>query len=831
MVSMADCISRAIDFGELDRTRGIEALAQYDQLVERYKKTMGQSQAEQAAAADLKQATKAAKQQRFHKVVNQLQTMRRIRNLIETSPNPAAAVRNLIEYSEGSGWRGESVRSIREAYEASIAAQLNDVLGKVGLNVFGASRDAVLLKNLIRELHGEATEDAAAKGFAEAVRGVQQRMRRLFNAHGGNIGDLADFGVSHSHDAGVIRAAGFDDWAATVHDLAAWDRIEDVTTGKPFAASPGQRPPRAEVERFLREVYDGITTRGWDDREPAMTMGGKALYNQRAEHRVLHFRDGSAWLDYNARFGASDPFSAMMNGLNGLARDVAMMRVLGPNPRMGLEFAAQVATKRAAEAGDGALQDAVHKAAKRAKVMLAHVDGSANVPESIAMARFFGGARAVLTSAQLGSAVLSSVTDVGTIMVAAQHMGMNARNVLGRSVQLMASQATRQTAARMGYVAQTLADAGGGSARYFGQLFGKGIPERLAGFTLRATGLSFVTDMRRIAFQMEFSGFLADHAAHHWDALPQPLRRTMENRGITALDWEALRDPAARFTADNGADFISPIWWLEHQTRMPRVEAEGLAMRLQALINEQLEYAIPTASIEGRAMMTGDVAPGTIPGELLRSSFSYKSFSVSLMLNQYRRFATLDGGWNKAKYAAKMSTMLIVLGAVAVQLKELAKGNDPRPMTEGKFWWAALFQGGGLGIFGDFFAAETNRMGGGIGATVAGPTIAALGDAIQPIAANTMALVKGEDTRLGRDVAGLVQKYTPFLSSAWYGRAAYNRIVTDELSKFLDPEAEVAMRRRIKRQQTEYGTQPWWAPGEFLPGRAPDFGNALGQNP
>lgn len=831
MTNMADCIARGIDFGEIDKARGIAVQNQYQQLFDRYSTIIDTGQAAARASADLKAAVAKMKTQRFHKVVNQLQALRRIKDLIDTAPDPAAAIRNLLEHSEGSGFKGESVKSLAEAYEAKIRAGLSETLQAVGLNVTGSTRNKPLLLDLIRELHDEATGNTIAKTLAAEVRKQQQNMRRAFNAHGGDIGDLADFGVSHAHDADQIRLKGFDTWADEIETRLAWHRIPDAATGKPFAANPGDVPPRATSQRFLQDVYDGIMTRGWDDRDPSMTLGGKALASQRAEHRVLHFKSGSDWLEYNAQFGTADPFSAMLNGLSGLARDVAMMRVLGPNPRGGLEFAIQTATKRAEMAGDAKLAARVTTQGRVAKVMLAHQTGSANMPERIGLARFFSGVRATLASIQLGSAVVSSVSDIATITGAAQAMGMSASNVLGNSVKLMASHATRETAARMGYVAATLADAGGGSARYFGQMFGTGIPERMAGFTLRATGLTFVTDMRKIAFQMEFSGFMAENAARDFAAIDKPLRDLFEARGITARDWDLLRDPATRFVEPGGADFIAPLYWLEAQTALPRVEAEGLAMRLQMAIQEQIEFAVPTASLEGRALLQGETAPGSFGGELLRSSASYKNFTMSLMLNQYRRYAALPTPWDKAKYATKMSVMMLTMGALAVQLKELVKGNDPRPMDDGKFWMAAMFQGGGLGIFGDFFNAETSRVGGGIGETLAGPVAGALGDVIKPVASNLTRLVNGQETLIGRDLAQTVGRNTPVFSSAWPVRTAYSRLVADELQAFLDPEAEAIMRRRVKRMAKEYGTQPFIPQrGSNTSFRLPDLSNALGDN-
>lgn len=828
MPNMHDCLEVMIANNELPADRARKAQVAYAKLRDRYLTTMSQGQANARAAADIKEAVAKSERQRFHKVVNQLQAMRRIKGLVEGTGDPAKALTGLLRQAEGHGFKGESVQSLTEAYEDSIRATMKDVMEEVGLNVVGSSRNVARLENLIRELHGENTGDAVAKKLAKVTAETEARMVRAFNAQGGDIKILKDRGMPQSHDVHQIRKAGFDKWAADIEAKLDWARIDDHSTGKPFAASKGAVPPRAETDTFLRDIYDSITTRGWDDRDPSMSMGGKALFNQRADHRVLHFKDGTAQLDYNRAYGGSDPFTALINNLNGMARDVALMRVLGPNPRMGLEYAEQVARKRAADLGDAAMEARVKKQGALAKAMYAHASGAANMPESVGMATFFSGTRAVLSSIQLGSAVLSSVTDVATITMAAHTVGMSAGNVMSKSVQLMASHATRETAARMGYVAEALADAGGGSSRFMGKMIGTGLPERLAGFTLRASGLSFVTDMRKIAFQMEFSGFMADNANRAFADIDAPLRNIFEARGITAKDWDALRDPAARFVSNTGADFIAPFHWLEVQTAMPRAEAEGLAMRLQMAIREQLEYAVPTASLEGKAAIVRQNAPGTIPGELLRSAAMYKSFSLSLMFGQYRRFMNQPTPLLKAIYAAKISVLLLVTGAMAIQLKELAKGNDPRPMNTGKFWMAAQFQGGGLGIFGDFFSSASNRTGGGIAETIVGPVVGLARPLLNPVASNTMAAIKGENTYWGRDAANFLRGNTPVASSLWYARTAYSRLVADEVQSFLDPQSDTLFRRQLAQQQKDYGNSPFWMPGDSLPSRLPNLGNAFG---
>lgn len=834
MTTMYDCIQSAFDQGAITKPLAQRYQQDWQDLVDRMTGSGMPLHAAQAeASAQLKDVARAGLQTRRHARLNQLATMRANIQRINQGGDPAKSLIHALEAVEGYRDGGESVVGLQRGLQSEIMGMISEFLTAHGKSITGQVRAKAGLMNVVRELHGAKTGDASAAGLADGIRAAYERTRTLANAHGMDIGKLEDFGLPHSHDILRIRQSGFEAWRDQIKPLLDWSRITDHQTGKPFVVAKGARPMDADADRFLRDVYDNITTRDWNRRAPSMAVGGKALYNQRAEARLLHFNDADGWMAYNEAFGSSNPFDAIVSHFQGMARDIALMRVLGPNPKLGLEHMIQVAQKKISTTQNlsakelAKLENRLQKTAVKARAILGHIDGSANVPADGAWSRFFAGTRQVLTSAQLGSAILSSATDLKTVQMAAKSIGMNSANVLSRQVQLLAGSASRETAARMGYVADTLADAGSASARFLGDVWSPALTQNLSNFVLRASGLSHWTDMTRTAFRMEFSGYLAENAARSFDQIDKPMRDLLEGRGFTAADWDKIRDPAGLFIAPDGSTFISPKHWRE-AVGLPRAEAEGLSMRLSALIEEQLEIAVPSVRVEARATVIGEAPPGTFYGELLRSTAMYKNFALSLTLNQYRRVMAQPTPMARAQYAASMIAGLTLLGAVSVQLKELAKGRDPISMDRLDFWGAALFQGGGLGIFGDFFSSETSRAGGGVVETIAGPVVGLGGDVLRAVASNAQRVADGKDMLIGRDVTNLARRNTPG-TSLWYARTALDRLVWDQMQEFLDPEANAGFRRMAKRQLRNNGNEYWWSPGEATPDRGPDLSSVVTQ--
>lgn len=826
MSDLAGCIQAAIDAGQVDRTRGARAQDIFAEQVDRY---VAQGHAPEAARVlagdDLLESIANNAQRRRHTALAQL------RDLAEAEASYRGAA---TEQPDRILQHIEATDREATALTQSFMAGISDMLARHRTDVIGRVRDRAGVQDLVRELFGEASGNTAAREFSRAVSATFERARNMFNMLGGDIRRLDDFGLPHSHNARAIEATGFEGWFARIWDerMIDWSRIENFQTGRPFAAERDALPNRAEAERFLREVYDSVVSGGWSRRDPSLQPGGMALYRRRSEHRVLHFRSADAWMAYNDAFGAANPFEAITGHLQAMARDIALMRNFGPNPRAGVEFRAQIMEREAALASGpraARIRAVAARKANKARTMLRHVTGEVNRPVDGFFSAFLAGSRNLLTAAQLGAAPLSQVNDTVTVWLAARAVAMSPNAPMLRTIESMTSRISVDEARAMGYVLDTWFHTGAAKARFVGDVWAPEWTERISNSVLRANGLAFMTDHSRQALRVTFSLELAEQAGRGFSDLDPRLRSFLSDRGLTAAEWDLLRDPRAMFTSERGGRYITPHWFAENAP-MPRGEAERLAMKLGGIIEDHVEFGIPTASVRGRATLMGDARPGSFSGELLRSSLMYKSYVLSLMFNQIRRVAQLRDNGTRAAYIASYVAGMTALGALAVQLKEIARGRDPRPMDTPAFLGAAVLQGGGVGIFGDFFSASTSRAGGGFSETLAGPVVGLASDVSRAVGSNIARMSEGRDPLIGRDIANLGRRYNPLATFQPLipvpTRLAMDRLVWDRLQDMLDPEAGQQWRDYERRIRRDFGTQSFWRRGETAPDRAPDLANA-----
>ncbi|HCL3067047.1 TPA: hypothetical protein N1965_006315, partial [Pseudomonas aeruginosa 7D9A] len=126
---------------------------------------------------------------------------------------------------------------------------------------------------------------------------------------------------------------------------------------------------------------------------------------------------------------------------------------------------------------------------------------------------------------------------------------------------------------------------------------------------------------------------------------------------------------------------------------------------------------------------------------------------------------------------AQLVLWTTAFGYLSMASKDVAKGREPRSPDDLKTWGAAMAQGGGFGIFGDYLFGESSRFGNSALETAAGPTLSTTADLV-----NLWARAKeGEDT--AASLLRIAQNNTPFLN------LFYSRIVLDHLFLFSVQEA------------------------------------------
>jgi hypothetical protein len=768
----------------------------------------------QAAAAAAQQLTAKAAQQKRVAALSVVKAQELLGRVAARPSDPYGVTSGILVRDRGADRAGvaggKSVEGQTRAITAVLHGIATDFLNAYRSKYAGLWRDGHGLKNFIRETFGEASGDttagAAAKGFGAAAEYAMKR----FNAAGGNIRRLDDWGRPQIWDPATVRRIGLAEFETDMRGAIAkgWLKLVDWETGNPLPAN--------RADEIIRGAYQRISTEGASDIVPGQPQGTK-LANQRQERRAFYWTSADAWFWANGKYGVGNDahalFGLVVGHLDGMARDIALLEVLGPNQN----HMARVLIDTAKKAGISAAQ------ANRLEAQYEVVSGVANLPVNEGVAYFMREVRGFLTAAKLGSALLSAPTDFATLRQTAAWNDIPASKVFARYLSLFnpANSADRAAAARAGVLVEAWAQAAATAHRHQVDVLSSGPFTRAADVILRASWMTPHTTAGRMAFQVEFLARLAQDVGKPIDRLDPALQSAFLRYGIDAAAWDRIR--AQQLFDERG---------------MRLIDARGLAVadaagadasgRLMQMVLTETDFAIPQPGAFERSLLLGRTKAGTLAGEFWRSATQLKSFPVTMLTTHLMRGLESYRSGDAGKYLAAMGVSLTVMGALAMQLKEIARGRDPRDMTDPKFWGAAFLQGGGAGIFGDFLYAGINRADRSFMANAAFGPVGGLADELTRMTLGNVLpwTTEEKDAKFGAQLARFMRMNTPG-TSLWYGRAALDRLLWDRLQESLDPNFARSWREIERRAWKENGQQFWWRPGETAPARGPDFSAAL----
>jgi hypothetical protein len=709
---------------------------------------------------------------------------------------------NTQNYADGI--RNDTVREMLDLIEAGKSGEGAGIGRKALIALFDAD-NPVMSRDLATEIFtnasggtGNTIARQAAKVWLESIEG----MRTRFNGAGGNVRKL-DYGyLPQPHEQARVLAAGRDAWANKL--LPQLDRNR-------YLNEDGSRMSDAEVLQVLRGAWDTISSDGLNKLTPGQFQGSGARANAGSESRQIHFKDADSYLDYMAEFGRGSMYDAMVGHIGGLSRDIGLVERYGPNPEQ--QMRVQMDQARIADHGD-----------KRVFGLLPQsywsvLNGASATPQSPRIALIGRDLRNVQTAAKLGGAVISSITDIGSMLVTTAYNKLPYWQMLG-NIARQGSKDTREFLAGHGIIADSLVS---DMNRWAGDHLGHNWSGRLAGSTMKLSLMNAWTDSLRNAFQMTMMSGLGRLSRTDWTGLSEFDRVRMERHGITQDDWTVMR--SAALTTFKGQDFLTPdaIYATGH------ARAQEVAAKMLGLIKDEGEMAVINPDLATRAIATwgGDQA-GTVRGELARSVMQFKSFPIAMISRHWRRMMDMpnvEGApFNRLAYGAAMAVSLTALGAVAFQLKQILQGKDPAGMDTPKFWARAALQGGAMGILGDLMLSDPSDSPGDAAANavknIAGPAPGAAFELLFKVGAeNIHEAIKGKDTHAAAEAIRWLKSNTPLIN-LWYARAALDHAVLQQVQESVSPGYLARMKARA---QKEWNQDFWWTPGEALPDRAPQM--------
>lgn len=731
--------------------------------------------------------------------------MNRYSSLLATGLKPFSAVGRVLDDAN------RYVKGVSNEYFSGLMDTFNAVHPKF----LGMVEDARQSADLVREVFGEKTGNPLAAKGAKAWLDTVEAMRTRFNAAGGDVGKL-DYGyLPQPHDDVRVLKAGQDKWVQDI--LPRLDRNR-------YIDADGVHLNDAQMVDMLNHAWETISTGGLNKKEAGVATASGMRANHGDAHRVLHFKDAESYLNYAADYNRGGILSAMQGHVGRLGRDIGLVEELGPNPNVQFGFLHDTAIKT----GEA---DLVGPWLVSTQNMWDVLNGNVGLTVNVRMAEVMQGARNIEVFGKLGSAFISSVTDIPTYF-ATTHF--NKLGVVDSVVNLVRAFGKDSTdyANRAGLVAESVIS---DMNRWAESNIGKGWTGKLANATMKASLLEAWTDAIRRGFSVTMMGAMGKLSRQDWNALDHGDRARLEAKGVTESDFKVWQ--MARPEDWRGSQMLT----LQSLRAIPEADlaAAGLSMRdrnravshLLGTIADESEYASLAQDLQTRAAVTRGTNKGTIEGEFLRSIALFKGFPMAMVSRHWGRVADqwrVGDNASAVAYGIGLTTSLTIFGALAIQLKDLVNGKDPRDMTSAKFWGAAYAQGGGVGIFGDILytgMGGNNRAGVPNWMNLAGPVVGSGFEAINLTLGNLGEAMKGKETHAGAEAVRFARSHLPFLN-LWYAKGALDHAGLQDLQEMLSPGYLSRMRETAHK---DWGQDYYWKPGQDLPDRAPDFGNVAGR--
>lgn len=731
-------------------------------------------------------------------------------------------MRKLAYFSDQSGIQSVEVHA-KQLHSLWIS-RLADVFTTTQRS-FGFLVDKQKTDEIVRALFNGKADDADVLQMAKGINEQLEEVRQAFNRAGGNIGKLDDYGLPTSHDQRKVALAAEQRWIDDTLPLMNRDK---------FVRDDGNLMNDAELKALLSEAYKTITSGGAnkDLKRPttASPIGGRSkMANRHQEARILHFKDGESWLEYQSKYGTYHEqglHEVLNNHIQRMAGEIAMMKTFGTNPRhVFTELLNKAESEAKIDPKNAMLHGTIAMQKRRAQSIYDHLDRSTQ-PIDNALGNIMGGLRALMVASKLGSTTLTTMGDHASMKKIANMNGLSyTKSILPEYfAQLKQGKHTEEalsfglginemTGSMLRFGDADLVSSATKSGRFNARM------QMVASTVMKASGLNAVTAAAKRAFNLVHMNKLAKMTREKsWADIGQHDKQMLQGNGITEQDWNLWRDltPSQRENGEivltqndffNAPDEVIAKFLPEDKRKSANAIIDArydFARRYMTHIFNEEGVAIIEAGARERSLTNFGEA-GTFQGELGRTLFQFKAFPMGYLMRMGSRAFAQDDISSRATFIIAIIAYQTIAGSMIVQLQNIANGKNPEPVFTPDFFFKSMLKGGGLSFLGDLMSALSDPTGRGTGDFIAGPLLSSglnLGMLLTGMGKN---VIEGKESTRAMEVANALKGNLPF-QNLWYSKLIVDRLLYSKLQNMIDPDYLPKTQRRLENLGNSY----WW---------------------
>lgn len=833
-MKFSECIDLAIANKKVSEAKGEEAKQAYQTAYdeERFRGQSERAADDLAAVKAVEALGKKTADEQWRKI-HEIRQAAELYSTIINSENPAHEIRMLAYKMDA------TVRSINSEVHTNIENNLEKSRPRLG----GVWQPIAHQEDIVHGMYGKGTTEGQL--LAKELVKADDYLRVRANDEGANLPRNVKGLLPMRHERQAMnryahqvgKGVAKREWMEENMNRMDWELVE----------RDGAPVPEHQREAFLAELYESITTSGALMRDPGQQFS-MALAKRLSHPEFFYYKTAEDWLYMNKKYGMGDVYHQVMGTITARARDIAMLKHLGPNPEQMKVFLKNTADKRSAQLdsakpggpGKNVRDSFAYKTGEELdqfdKVYAMY---SGSVPEAASILAMAGGTlRTLMGPTVLQFAFVSNLTDIGMAKTSFMFYKHPATGYISKFAKVFAAQYSaegRKWLVRNLGAMESSVGVMMNEARYTGFFDGAQWSKRFADWFFRLSGMNVLTQAEKHVSQWQFMGDWADAVATKWEDLPW--QDAFVRFGITKEEWDIFR--ATPIREPDGVHLLHPLDVLK-RTDLDRMEARQIADKFWDFLHDVQARTAPTPSTRIEASLGRATNPNKVMGEIQREVGFIKRFGAMIFMTYLRDIWDLPDAKSRSMAIARFVTVLTLAGAVITQMKTVLKGNDPEnmnPLQNLGFWGKSLLNGGSLGFAGDvIFGLMGQFQHGGLSEVLAGPeaqfvtqllnlTIGDQFDLLQK------AVTEGPERAFkeykgGKDFVKFISKYAPVPWPVWL---AWQRMIADDLLKQTDPAAYKALlRKQSERQNNGQGT--WWGVGDDGPKRLPNLLSALGIN-